>query len=78
MVTVRCFASVREALGLSLCTYALERPMSAEAVLAAVAGERLSTLPTRPLVAINMQHGRLESLVHDGDELAFFPPVSGG
>ncbi len=78
MVTVRCFAGVRETLGLSTCTYALEKPMSAHAVLAAVAGERLSALSAPPLVAINMQHSRLENLVCDGDEVAFFPPVSGG
>jgi sulfur-carrier protein len=30
------------------------------------------------LVAVNSEFARPESPVHDGDEIAFFPPVSGG
>jgi molybdopterin converting factor subunit 1 len=30
------------------------------------------------LSAVNSEFARLESAVHDGDEIAFFPPVSGG
>lgn len=29
-------------------------------------------------VAVNQKHVELETLVSDGDEIAFFPPVSGG
>ena len=30
------------------------------------------------LSAVNSEFARPESRVHDGDEIAFFPPVSGG
>jgi molybdopterin converting factor subunit 1 len=30
------------------------------------------------LFAVNTEFARPESPVHDGDEIAFFPPVSGG
>lgn len=30
------------------------------------------------LCAVNSEFARPESPVHDGDEIAFFPPVSGG
>jgi molybdopterin converting factor subunit 1 len=30
------------------------------------------------LCAVNSEFARPESRVHDGDEIAFFPPVSGG
>jgi molybdopterin converting factor subunit 1 len=30
------------------------------------------------LFAVNSEFARPESTVHDGDEIAFFPPVSGG
>lgn len=35
-------------------------------------------LPARILVAVNHVHAGADSLVHDGDEVAFFPPVTGG
>lgn len=79
MVTIRCFAGIREALGQGL--FELPFPsgaLYAKDILAAVAGQRLATLPKPVLVAINQEHASLESSVQDGDELAFFPPVSGG
>ena len=38
-----------------------------------LAGHRSSLL-----CAINSEFARLDALVQDGDEVAFFPPVSGG
>lgn len=35
-------------------------------------------LPANLLVAINQEHARIEDAVNDGDEVAFFPPVTGG
>jgi len=29
-------------------------------------------------VAVNAEYGRMTAAVHDGDEIAFMPPVSGG
>ncbi|MCS6936753.1 MAG: molybdopterin converting factor subunit 1 [Candidatus Bipolaricaulota bacterium] len=29
-------------------------------------------------MAVNRQHAREEHVLHEGDEVAFFPPVSGG
>lgn len=34
--------------------------------------------PARLMVAVNQQHARLDSALRDGDEVAFFPPVTGG
>jgi molybdopterin synthase sulfur carrier subunit len=30
------------------------------------------------LAAVNQEHARLDQPVRDGDEVAFFPPVTGG
>lgn len=35
-------------------------------------------LPANTLVAVNRKHANLDSPVNDGDEVAFFPPVTGG
>ncbi len=35
-------------------------------------------LPENILVAINMEYAELDDQVQDGDEIAFFPPVTGG
>ena len=34
--------------------------------------------PANTLCAVNLVHARFEDRVHDGDEIAFFPPVTGG
>jgi molybdopterin synthase sulfur carrier subunit len=36
------------------------------------------TLPANILAAINRDYAELNSPVKDGDEVAFFPPVTGG
>ncbi|MCF6251501.1 MAG: MoaD/ThiS family protein [Methylococcaceae bacterium] len=35
-------------------------------------------LPDNILAAVNMEYVELDSTVTDGDEVAFFPPVTGG
>lgn len=35
-------------------------------------------IPDNTLVAINMEYASVDSPVEDGDEVAFFPPVTGG
>ena len=35
-------------------------------------------LPANILVAVNKKYADLDSPVNDGDEVAFFPPVTGG
>ncbi len=34
--------------------------------------------PDNALVAINQQYAKFDAVVGDGDEIAFFPPVTGG
>lgn len=34
--------------------------------------------PARLMAAVNQAHARLDTPVADGDEVAFFPPVTGG
>ena len=39
---------------------------------------RLRAYSGRLLYAINQEYGSLTAELHDGDEIAFIPPVSGG
>jgi molybdopterin synthase sulfur carrier subunit len=82
-LTVKFFASLREALGPQL---ALELPGGAASVTLArqalmARGEPfLSQLaPSRAVrAAVNQQLADDATPLQDGDELAFFPPVTGG
>ncbi len=37
-----------------------------------------ASIPDNALVAINKQYADMDDVVSDGDEVAFFPPVTGG
>lgn len=73
-IQVKFFASLSEKLDM------------ADAIVdnAATAGEawNLSTdsakRPDNMLVAINLEYADFDSPINDGDEVAFFPPVTGG
>ncbi|MDQ6671673.1 MAG: MoaD/ThiS family protein [Chloroflexota bacterium] len=77
-VRVRLFASYREAAG----TARLETPLPAGARvrdLVDMLTSRLPALRTAPgLVAVNHAYVGPDFTLHDGDEAAFIPPVSGG
>jgi molybdopterin synthase sulfur carrier subunit len=74
-ITVRFFASVRERLG-------KEQEIIDSAGINNVAdvwkqSARIA-LPDNLLAAVNMEYARPDQPVRDGDEVAFFPPVTGG
>jgi molybdopterin synthase sulfur carrier subunit len=75
-ITVRFFASLRERLG---C--AETRIESAAIQTVADVWMRAANgavLPPNVLAAVNHDYARLDQSVKDGDEVAFFPPVTGG
>ncbi|MGF1546873.1 MAG: molybdopterin converting factor subunit 1 [Thiotrichales bacterium] len=75
MITVKYFASLRERVGVS------EERIEADTILTVAdvwARARASELPANTLVAVNQNYARLDSSVANGDEVAFFPPVTGG
>ncbi len=75
-IQVRFFASLRERLGIAECELAVPgRVTAGELWAVAVPGE---PLPDNLLVARNMEYVQLDCELADGDEVAFFPPVTGG
>jgi molybdopterin converting factor subunit 1 len=77
-VRVRLFASYREAAG----TGRLEAPLPAGARVRDLLTQLLAQVPAlgaaRGLVAVNQVYVDPEVVLHDGDEVALIPPVSGG
>jgi sulfur-carrier protein len=62
----------------------IELPLPAPATVAEVVRQvragvpGAAQIPERPLTAVNLRHARLDAPVHDGDEVAFLPPLAGG
>ena len=76
MISVRYFAGLRERLGRTEDRVAAEGVACVADVWASANGSE--PLPASVLMAVNKQYGNAQSAVKDGDEVAFFPPVTGG
>ncbi|MDZ7829494.1 MAG: molybdopterin converting factor subunit 1 [Halofilum sp. (in: g-proteobacteria)] len=76
IITVRVFAQLRERLGFEQRQLELPEAATATSAWAALTGE--DTLPRHVLCAVNMEYAHGETVLADGDEVAFFPPVTGG
>jgi len=79
-VTILYFASLRGKTGLKQETLSLPVGADVEALLKAVAARRpeLARHMGTVLVSINQEFAYPEDSLSDGDEVALFPPVSGG
>jgi molybdopterin converting factor subunit 1 len=78
-VTVLLFASYAESLG--------KNQLALELSAGATAGDALGQirslpgadrLPENPLIAVNEQYARRDTVLEAGDEVAIIPPVAGG
>lgn len=75
-ITVKFFASLREQIGKSEATVSSENTITVLQAWQQASG--LGSMPENTLAAINMEYVTQDETVSDGDELAFFPPVTGG
>ncbi|HIE71521.1 MAG TPA: molybdopterin converting factor subunit 1, partial [Planctomycetes bacterium] len=77
-VTLRCFASVRETLGTDVMQVELPVGTTIHG-LRKMLGDQHPALLRLPLAfAVNRDYARAESVLQNGDEVAFIPPISGG
>ncbi|HIA09291.1 MAG TPA: molybdopterin converting factor subunit 1 [Chromatiaceae bacterium] len=76
MVTVKYFASLRERLGRDGDTVSVGTPLTVADLWHQVGAEDIE--PSRIMCAINHDYANPSAIVNDGDEVAFFPPVTGG
>lgn len=75
-IRIRYFASLRETMGRATEDINPEG-IATVADLWKVLDEG-RPLPDRVLCAVNQEHATSATAVNDGDEVAFFPPVTGG
>lgn len=74
-ITVRYFASIRERVGKT------QDIIESKGITCVADVWQISARVPRPdntLIAVNMEYARPDHPVCDGDEVAFFPPVTGG
>ncbi|NIR60485.1 MAG: molybdopterin converting factor subunit 1 [Gammaproteobacteria bacterium] len=75
-ISVKYFASLRERMGRSEDAVEAEAVRTVEDVWQRVSNGE--PLPENVLAAVNMEYSETSRAVEDGDEVAFFPPVTGG
>lgn len=84
MVTLLYFARLRETLGIS--SEQVELPAQVNNIRSlsewlrqrGKTWEQALSLDGAVRVAVNQDMANSETAIHDGDEIAFFPPVTGG
>ena len=75
-IKVRYFASLKETLGRDSDTLGFEQVISVAEIWSRVTSSQ--RMPDNTLAAVNMEYVDLDHQVVNGDEVAFFPPVTGG
>jgi sulfur-carrier protein len=75
-IKVRYFASLGERMGRSENSLEFTQGMTVQDVW--LLGIPEKPIPDNVLAAVNMEYADLGAQVQDGDEVAFFPPVTGG
>jgi molybdopterin converting factor subunit 1 len=77
-VQVLFFASLREAANTRELQLSLESPVSARALASQLETKHAGLELSGALCAINEHYVHPDTLLSEGDTVAFFPPVSGG
>jgi len=74
-ITVRFFASLRDRVGLESIEIDADDLDRVQDVWQTLVKQEPDA---RVLAAVNARHAALDAKIQDGDEIAFFPPVTGG
>lgn len=73
---VRFFAGLRERFGMDAKQVSVAEGTTAVALWSSLTGE--AQLPDNLRVAVNFEYVKAAQRLEEGDEVAFFPPVTGG
>jgi len=74
-ITIKYFASMRDRMGRAEDEIQVSGNATVREAWGQLSGEML---PENTLIAVNMEYTNLEQALVDGDEIAFFPPITGG
>jgi molybdopterin converting factor subunit 1 len=79
-VNVRLFARLRDLAGAGELEREMPEGATVRTVWTALVGDFPTLAPYAASMscAVNADYARMDAPVHDGDEIAFLPPVSGG
>ncbi len=79
-LNVRLFATLKEHAGSNLLNIELSDSASVETLLTSLAAQVPALAPSLKtvLVAVNNEYAFRDQKINTGDEIALFPPVSGG
>ena len=79
-VTVRLFARLRDLAGTGELVREVPDSATVQTLWTSLTTEvpSLAEYERTMSVAVNAEYARMAALLHDGDEIAFMPPVSGG
>jgi len=75
-INIRLFASLREKIGKAEFNIEANKATTVKEVWTLISNDL--PMQTNTLCAINMEYVDSDHKVTDGDEVAFFPPVTGG
>lgn len=75
-ITVRYFASLGDTLGRQEDLLPATAASTVSEVWKQATGDQ--PMPGNILMAVNQEYAEADQVVSDGDEVAFFPPVTGG
>jgi len=75
-ITVRFFASLRENLKIEDMQISSDNISTVNDVW--ISSTNNHAIPENILVAVNMEYVSFDTIITDNDEVAFFPPVTGG
>lgn len=75
-VTVKAFAHLRDRFGIDETGVELDPQACVQDAWRAATGE--DAMPKHVFAAVNLEYAQPGDRLHEGDEVAFFPPVTGG